>query len=64
MLELSQKAAQLYLKKTPEQKRLILSRLFEKLAVSAGYVSVSYTNLTRATAKNIEESYILLGGTK
>jgi hypothetical protein len=63
LLELSQKAAELYPKKTPEQKRTIITKLFQKLTYDNGVVSVNYTNFSRAIAQNVLKSHNLLGGT-
>lgn len=64
LLELSQKASELYPKKTPEQKRTIITKLFNKLSYDNGVVSVSYTNFTRAIAQNVLKTNNLLGGAK
>jgi site-specific DNA recombinase len=64
ILELSQKAAQIYPKKTPEQKSLILSKLFTKLTLKAGLLSVSYTKFARAIAENVQETRNLMEATK
>lgn len=64
LLELSQKAAQLYKKKTPEQKRTIITKLFSKLTYSEGVLSVKYTNFSRAIAQNVQLTRNLIGGTK
>jgi hypothetical protein len=54
VLELSQKAAQIYPKKTPEQKRVILSNLFSKMTLKDGSVSVKYTNFANAIAEKVQ----------
>ena len=64
LLELAQKAAQIYLKKTPEQKRLILSKLFANLTLKDSLLSVSYTNFTRAIAEKVELTCNLMEATK
>ncbi len=53
LLELSQKAASLYKNKTPEQKRLIITKLFSKITSKDNSVSVSYTNFAQAIAQNV-----------
>lgn len=63
LLELSQKASELYPKKTPEQKRTIITKLFQKFTYDDGVVSVSYTNFARAIAQNVQETSKVLGGT-
>ena len=54
LLELSQMAAELYPKKTVEQKRLILSKLFKNLTLKDGILSVEYTNFAKAIAKKVQ----------
>ena len=62
LLELSQKAAQIFPKKTPEQKRLIITKLFKRITYSNGSVSVKYTNFAKAIAENVKKTNIVLGG--
>lgn len=64
LLELSQKAAEIYAKKTPEQKRLIITKLFDDLAFDNGSISVNYTPFARAIAENALETRKLIGGTE
>ncbi len=64
ILELSQKAANLYGQKTPEQKRLIITKLFADLTFDQDSVSVTYTNFARAIADNVQKTHEVLGGTK
>lgn len=54
LLELSQKAPDLYQYKTPEQKRLILSKLFNKLTLTNGTLSVSMTYFANAIAEKVQ----------
>lgn len=61
LLELSQKAAELYARKSPEQKRLIISKLFGKITAFDGSVSVTYTNFTCAIAEKVQKTIQLLG---
>jgi len=61
---LSQKASAIYAKRTPEQKRLIISKLFSDLTLSSGALSVKYTNFTEAIAQRAEKSRQLIGGQK
>lgn len=67
LLELSQKAAEIYAKKTPQQKRLIITKLFKNL-VFEGFegesLSVNFTNFAQRIANNSEKSRQILGGTK
>ena len=62
LLELSQKAAELYPNKTPEQKRTIITKLFQQLTYTDASVSVTYTNFTRAIAENVQLTRNLIGG--
>lgn len=64
LLELSQKAAELYPKKTPEQKRIIITKLFNSLVYNNGSIEVSYTNFSRAIAQNVQLTHHILGGAK
>lgn len=64
LLELSQKAAEIYTKKTPEQKRTIITKLFRKLEYTGESVSVSYTNFSRAIAQNVTLTQQIMGGAK
>lgn len=61
LLKLSQKAASIYQKKTPEQKRLIITKLFSKITSNDDSVSVSYTNFAQAIAQNVLKTKELLG---
>jgi site-specific DNA recombinase len=56
ILELSQKAAQIYEKKSPEQKRLMISMVFGKLTLKDGNLSVSYTNFAKVIARKVLET--------
>lgn len=62
LLELSQKAAELYTRKSPEQKRLIITKLFDDFQFDNGSVSVNYTKFARAIAKKAQETRNLIGG--
>lgn len=53
LLELSQKAAELYCKKSPEQKRIIISKLFKQLTIKEGDIDVQYTNLTEVITEKV-----------
>lgn len=64
LLELSQKAADIYSTRSPEQKRTIITKLFEKLTYSEGIVSVTYTNFSRAIAQNVQLTHQIIGGAK
>jgi DNA invertase Pin-like site-specific DNA recombinase len=62
LLELTQKASILYAKKSPEQKRLIITKLFKNLAYHDGFVSVKYTNFARAVAEKVQETHKIMEG--
>jgi len=64
LLELSQKAAQIYSKKTPQQKRLIITKLFKNLTFEGESLSVNFTNFAQRIANNSEKSRQILGGAK
>lgn len=64
ILELSQKAADLYAKKTPEQKRLIISKLFEKLSLKGGVISVKYSKFAEAIAEKVQITHNLMEAQK
>ena len=61
ILELSQKAATIYANKTPEQKRLIITKLFSKLISNNDSLSVGFTSFAQAIADRSELSRNLLG---
>jgi hypothetical protein len=56
ILELSQKAAQIYADKSPDQKRLIISKLFRKLTLKEGELLVEYTNFSKVIAQKVLET--------
>jgi site-specific DNA recombinase len=60
ILELTQKAAEIYDIKPPEQKRLIISKLFSELSLRGGTVSVKYTKLVEMIAKNLLKTATLM----
>lgn len=64
ILKLSQKAADLYTKKTPEQKRLIISKLFENLTLKGGVASVKYSKFAEAIADKVQKTRNLLEAQK
>ncbi len=61
LLELSQQASKIYVKKTPEQKRLIITKLFNNLSYDDGFVSVEYTNFSKAIAERVQQTKDLMG---
>lgn len=64
ILKLSQKAATIYTKKTPEQKRIIITKLFSSITASNGILSVTYTDFAKAIAEKVEITHQILGGEK
>lgn len=60
ILELSQKAADLYAKMEYDQKRLIISKLFEKVSLKGGIVSVKYSRFAAAIAENVQKTRNLM----
>jgi site-specific DNA recombinase len=64
LLELSQKAAEIYASRTSQQKRLIITKLFKNMAVEGDSLSVSYTDFTKIIAQNVVETRKLIGGQK
>ncbi|MGH7157814.1 MAG: recombinase family protein [Candidatus Saccharimonadales bacterium] len=62
LLELSQKAAQIYPKKTPSQKRLIITKLFKDITFDNNSLSVEFTTFTQAIASNVLETRKIIGG--
>ena len=62
LLELSQRAAEIYAERTPQQKRLIITKLFENITVEGDSLSVEYTEFTRVIAHNVVETKKLIGG--
>ncbi|HSW78037.1 MAG TPA: recombinase family protein [Candidatus Chromulinivoraceae bacterium] len=61
LLELTQKAGLFYAKKTPEQKRFIMTKLFTNVSSGDAGVSVTYTEFARAIAENVQLTHDLLG---
>lgn len=64
LLELSQRAAELYAKKRPHQKRLIITKLLENIHYDNDSLSVSYTKFAQVIANNVLETKKLIGGQK
>lgn len=64
LLELTQKASTLYIKKSPERKRLIITKLFKNLTYTNDSISVKYTNFARAVAEKVQETYKIMEGKK
>jgi hypothetical protein len=64
LLELSQKAASIYQTRTPEQKRLIITKLFTNITRNQGALSVTYTDFSRSIAQNVLKTKEILGAKK
>lgn len=62
LLKLSQKAAVIYTKKSPVQKRIIISKLFQDFVYKDGILSVNYTKFAHAIANNVIETHKIIGG--
>lgn len=60
ILQLTQKAAEIYASKTPEQKRLIISKLFSNISIKSGVLSVKYSKFVLAISKRIQKTNELL----
>ena len=58
LFKLSQTAAQIYPKLSPDQKRLIITKLFSKLVFIDDSVSVKFTNFSRAIAQNVKLMHV------
>lgn len=64
LLELSQRAARIFTHKSPEQKRLIVSKLFGTLTLRGGSLSVTYTNFAQAIAEKVVKTSKLMEDAK
>ncbi len=64
LLELSQKAAEIYQNRTPEQKRVIIIELFRNITRNGDSVSVEYTNFCAAVAEKVRKTNKFLEGAK
>ena len=60
IIELSQKAAQIYALKPPTEKRLIISKLFSNLSLKEGFISVTYTKLIYTLAEKVQKTRKLM----
>jgi site-specific DNA recombinase len=61
ILELTQRASSIYSKKTPEQKRLIITKLFTNLIFTDDGISVNYTDFAKVIAENVQLTRKILG---
>lgn len=64
LLELTQKAAEIYGTRTPEQKRLLISKLFSSISNTKHGVSVKYTKSAEVIAQKSLQTQELIGGLK
>lgn len=62
LLKLTQNATKIYPTRTPEQKRLLISKLFSSMTYTKYGVSVKYTKFAEAIAKRAIKTQELLGG--
>jgi len=62
ILELSQKAADIYSNRTPAQKLIITSKLFEKLSLEGGSLSVKHSKFALAIAQNVQKTTKIMRG--
>jgi len=58
------RAATTYTKKTPEQKRVIIAKLFSGISARDGIISVAYTDFAKAIAEKVKNTHQILGGEK
>ena len=61
LLNLSQKAAEIYQSRTVEQKRLIIIKLFKSITFNNGSMSVTYTNFVKVIANKTLKTKEILG---
>ncbi len=61
LLNLSQKAAEIYQTRTIEQKRLIIIKLFKSITFNNGSISVTYTNFVKVIANKTLKTKEILG---
>jgi site-specific DNA recombinase len=61
LLNLSQKAAEIYQTRTVEQKRLIIIKLFKSITYNNGSISVTYTNFVKVIANKTLKTKEILG---
>ena len=60
LLELSQKAAEIYASKSSTEKSLIISKLFENLKIKEGNLSVTYTKFVCLIANKVQKTRNLM----
>jgi hypothetical protein len=60
-LELTQKAAEIFPRRTVEQRRLIVSKLFKDMVYSKGAVIVEFTNFASVIAQNVQLTKKIIG---
>lgn len=64
LIKLTQKAAEIYARRSPAQKRLIISKLFSKLTIKGGVLSVEYRSFAKLIANNVQETRQLMEAKK
>ncbi len=62
LLELSQRAAELFDTRNTEQKRVIMTKLFSSITSTGGVVSVKYTKFAEVVANNTLKTKEIIGG--
>jgi hypothetical protein len=60
-LELTQKALEIFPRRTVEQRRLIVGRLFKEMVYSKGVVIVEFTSFASVIAKNVQLTKKIIG---
>jgi len=64
LLQLSQKASEIFAERTVDQKRIIISKLFETITYKGGSLSVTYTEFADVIAENVLQTKKILGDVK
>ena len=64
LLELSQKAAQIFATRSAQQKRLIITKLFKDIQFDNDILSINYTDFAQLIAQNVLETQKIIGGQK
>ena len=62
LIELSQKADLIYQNGTADQKRLIISKLFENLTMKGGILSIKYNQVMTIFSQKLEQSINIMKG--
>ena len=64
LIKLTQEASKMYLKRNPDQKRVILTKLFEDMTSDGDTISVNYTKFANLIAQNVIKTKLILGVSK